>query len=73
MAQLELKDHPVGTRIQIGDRFFERLHYGTFWKEIHSIPGNCCSRPSASLRQIELALKTTHIVLPDTAKPVTPN
>ena len=64
MAQLELKDHPVGTRIQIGDRFFVRLHHGTFWKEDHPIPGNCCTRPSASLRQIEISLQTTHVVLP---------
>lgn len=58
-----LSRHPEGARIQIGDRFFERLGYGSFWREEHEIHGNCVSRPSASLAVLEQQLGVKHRVL----------
>jgi hypothetical protein len=59
----ELKDYPEGTRIKIGARSFVRADRGKFWNEDHEIPGNCCSRPSASPRNIELSTGSRHIVV----------
>ena len=63
MPYSELKDYPAGTRISIGERFFVRANYGSFWTEEHEIPGNRNTRPSASLRHIEIALNTRHVVV----------
>jgi hypothetical protein len=63
MPYTELKDYPAGTRISIGERFFVRANYSTFWTEEHEIPGNCNSRPSASLQNLEISLNTRHIVV----------
>lgn len=60
---MQLQDYTPGTRIQIGDRFFRRTTTGTFWREEHPIPGNCVSRPSISLENIEQAAGEKHVVL----------
>ncbi|MBB4517240.1 hypothetical protein GGD68_006043 [Paraburkholderia fungorum] len=60
---MRLKDYTPGTRIKIGDRFFRRTNTGTFWREEHELPGNCVSRPSVSLENIEQAAGEKHVVL----------
>ena len=59
-----LRDYPVGTRIQIGTRTFERINVGSFWREEHEIPANRVARPSCSLQHIERQEKCKHVVLP---------
>lgn len=63
MPYRELKDYPAGTRISIGEQYFERANYGTFWTEAHEIPGNCNTRPSVSLKNLEISLKMPHVVV----------
>lgn len=58
-----LADYPLGTVIGIGDRRFERVTPGTFWREQHAIPGNCVSRPSTSITNIEHSAGVAHVVL----------
>ncbi len=60
---MRLQDYPVGTRVQIGNRVFRRTATGTFWREEHQIRGNCVSRPSASLANIEQAAGVKHVVI----------
>ncbi|MDO5947159.1 hypothetical protein [Burkholderia cepacia] len=49
--------------MQIGNRVFRRTATGTFWREEHQIRGNCVSRPSASLANIEQAAGVKHVVI----------
>lgn len=63
MPYTELKDYPAGTRIRIGERFFKRADHGTFWTEEHEIPGNCNTRPSVSLKNLEISLNMSHVVV----------
>ena len=58
-----LIDYPAGTWIEIGERRFYRLALGSFWREDHPIPGNCTSRPSVSIRNIELFAHIKHKVI----------
>lgn len=60
---MALKDYPEGTRIKIGDRTFIRTATSTCWREEHSIPGNCTTRPSASLENIERLTGLQHVVI----------
>lgn len=60
---MRLQDYPQGTRIEIGERKFVRESNGTFWREIHHIPGYCVSRPSVSLEWIEELTGTKHVVI----------
>ncbi len=60
---MRLKDYTPGTRIKIRDRFFRRTTTGTFWREEYELPGNCVSRPSVSLGNIERAAGEKHVVL----------
>jgi hypothetical protein len=60
---MSLCEYPVGTKIKIADRVFERTKTGSFWPEVHEVPGNCVSRPSVSVEGIEERLGVTHVVL----------
>lgn len=60
---MKLCDYPVNTRVQIGLRVFKRTPTGSFWREEHSVPGNCVSRPSVSLESIEQMTGTQHVVI----------
>lgn len=60
---MRFQDYPDGTIIQIGDRKFEKVQPSTFWREIHDVPGNCVSRPSASLAGIEERSGVKHVVI----------
>jgi len=62
-STMALKDYPEGTRIKIGDRTFIRTATSTCWREEHSIPGNCTTRPSASLEHIERLVGVQHVVI----------
>ena len=59
----DLDTYPVGTRIRIGSRRFTKTPAGSFWREEHHVPGNCVTRPAASLRSIEDAEGHAHIVI----------
>lgn len=60
---MQLKDYPTGTLVEIDGRKFEKTTPGTFWREVHSIPGNCVSRPSVSLEVIEDCAGVKHVVV----------
>ncbi|MBO1801869.1 hypothetical protein, partial [Burkholderia contaminans] len=47
------------------DRLIDQrfLSTGSFWREEHDVPGNCVSRPSCSLQNIEQSSGMTHEVL----------
>lgn len=62
-SSMALKDYPEGTRIKIGDRTFIRTATSTCWREEHHIPGNCTTRPSASLEHIERIAGLQHVVI----------
>lgn len=69
MQQCNFEEYPAGTRVQIGARIFERKSHGTFWQEEHELPGNRISRPSASLRSLEVMMEIQHVLLhPRSAK-----
>lgn len=63
MQQCNFEEYPAGTRVQIGARIFERKSHGTFWQEEHELPGNRISRPSASLRSLEVMMEIQHVLL----------
>jgi hypothetical protein len=63
MALQRLVNYPAGTWIMIGERKFYRLALGTFWREDHEIRGNCVSRPSVSIRNIELMSGHRHKII----------
>jgi hypothetical protein len=60
---MRLQDYPNGTIIKIGDRQFEKITPSIFWREIHEVPGNCVSRPFASLESMEEDHGTKHVVV----------
>lgn len=60
---MEFRQYPAGTKIRIGTRIFRRVSTGSFWREEHDVPGNCVSRPSCSLQNIEQSSGMTHEVL----------
>lgn len=60
---LDLHNYPMGTRIGIGSRVFRKVAPSSFWREEHSIPGNCVSRPATSIQNIEQQLGQTHLVI----------
>ncbi len=60
---MDLRQYPAGTKIRIGTRIFCRVSTGSFWREEHDVPGNCVSRPSCSLENIEQSSGMTHVVL----------
>ena len=62
---MKLCQYPVGTRVQIGDRLFNRTSTGSFWREESNVPGNRVARPSVSLETLELATGNEHIVVID--------
>jgi hypothetical protein len=59
-----LKDHPVGTRIQIGERTFERINVGSFWREENENPSNRVARPSCTVEGIAKDSGCKPVVLP---------
>ncbi len=59
---LNLRDYPTDTKISLGGRVFRKVTPGSFWREEHAIPGNCVSRPSASLENVEQSLGP-HVVI----------
>jgi hypothetical protein len=61
--RMALKHYSEGTRIKIGDRTFIRTATSTCWREEHPIPGNCITRPSASLEHIERMTGLQHVVI----------
>lgn len=63
LALQRLVNYPAGTWIEIGERKFYRLALGTFWREDHEIMGNCTSRPSTSIRNIELMSGHRHKII----------
>ncbi|KVK87631.1 hypothetical protein WJ53_22520 [Burkholderia ubonensis] len=65
---MRLQDYSPGTRVQIGDRVFHKTTTGTFWREEHDVPGDCVSRPSVSLENIERAVGNKHVVLLSTVR-----
>lgn len=60
---MRLEEYLTDTRIQIGERIFRRESYGTFWREEHAQLGNCVSRPSVSLENIQRDCGGAHVVL----------
>lgn len=59
---LDLRNYPTGTKVRIGRRVFSKVASGSFWREEDPIPGNCISRPSDSLQNIEYEFGA-HIVI----------
>ena len=62
---MKLCQYPVGTRVQIGERLFNRTSTGSFWREESSVPGNRIARPSVSLETLEQTTGNEHIVVID--------
>lgn len=60
---MRLQDYSPETLVQIGDRVFRKTTTGSFWREEHELPGNCVSRPSVSLENIEQTAGMKHVVL----------
>ncbi len=60
---MALRQYQAGTKIRIGTRIFRRVSTGSFWREEDDVPGNCVSRPSCSLENIEQSSGMTHEVL----------
>lgn len=58
-----LQTYPTNTRVRIGDRIFHKEATSSFWREVSPVPGNCVSRPAASLLALEQQSNAPHVVI----------